>query len=158
MGPGWVPVAHSLLVLHFVHSPVGAQYGSVELGQDRAPPEPLSPAHATQVWLDVSQLGVLPEQSPDDVHCTHALVAVSHAGVPPEQSLSARHGWHVPAFTPDAMHTPDRHWASAVQPECPSPIPHSLLPVSHTPETQARAPRVVSHAPPGMAWPFVTLG
>ena len=49
IGPEWVPAAHSLLSVHVAHSPVGAQYGSVELGQAWAAPDPLSPAQATQV-------------------------------------------------------------------------------------------------------------
>jgi hypothetical protein len=47
--------------------------------------------HATQIFLDVSQKGVAPEQLVFFVHCTQALLVVLHADVEPEQFASLVH-------------------------------------------------------------------
>ena len=106
----------------------------------------------------MSQLGALPEQSLEDAHCTHALVAGSHAGVAPEHSLAEAHCSHLPALGPLETQTPAWHWASDAQVPCPMPRPHTSPSGSQTPDAQARAPRVASHAPPGMAAPLSVFG
>ena len=47
--------------------------------------------HSTQVFLAVSQRGVVPPQFALPVHCTHVFVVVLHAGVEPEHWLSLVH-------------------------------------------------------------------
>ena len=67
---------------------------------------PLSPAHATHVWVDKVHTGVAPEQSLDDAHATQVLLAGSQRGVAPEQSLADAHSSHLPALGPVAMQIP----------------------------------------------------
>jgi hypothetical protein len=62
------------------------------------PPQSASPPQARQVWLDVSQTGVLPEQSAFARHETHVPADVRQSGVAPVQrsELFAEHWPQVP--------------------------------------------------------------
>ena len=105
---GVVPVHRLVLVAEQMpQAPKGWQAG-VE-----PPPQSPSPPQARQVWLDPSQMGVLPLQSALARQRTHLPAAVSHSGVVPVHwvLLLAEHWPHEP-----------EPWQAGVAP------PHSLSP------------------------------
>ena len=106
---GIEPVQRVVLVAEQTpHAPDGWQAGVPPLPQSASPPQ------ARQVWLDVSQTGVVPEQSALARHETQVPVDVRQSGVPPVQrsELFAEHWPHVPPG-----------WHAGVAP------PHSLSPL-----------------------------
>ena len=105
---GVVPVQRLVLVAEQMpHAPDGWQAGVAPLPQSPSPPQ------ARQVWLDPSQIGVLPLQSALARQRTHLPAAVSHSGVAPEHCvlLLAEHWPQAP-----------EPWQAGVAP------PHSLSP------------------------------
>jgi hypothetical protein len=149
------------LVVHLPQPSPGTQNGADDDGQSRLFFVPKSPSHAEHCAVVVSHTGVLPEHclALVAVQATHWLVLGEQAGVAPLQLESVAHASHLPVFGPVVAHAFER------QPDGPtvgqaSPLatPHLLSVGSHTPETQARAPRLAVHVPPGTAWPFPVFG
>jgi hypothetical protein len=150
IGPGCVPVVQSLLPVHFPHAPPATQNGFAAVGQAALAPEPVSPLHATHVFVAVLQTGVGPVQAPvlSKVHATHWFVAVLQAGVGPPHCPSAMHGSQSPLFVPVVTQTPALHCAFEAHVPSPWLMPQTFAVVSQAPLAQTMAPNAGLQVPP----------